>query len=188
MIDPQAFARTALIEAQADSAVGAFIETIDESDSPNTQTHYFACKLKGYPDWRWAVTVFTDDSGAQTLSEINLLPADTSILAPAWIPWSERLADYKALQAELEAQAAAEAAEAAELEGDNDEEADEDDEEVVESADAISEQAMEEALEQQSALADVPVAEGSQDESADTGGNPASFFRRKFLRRNKKRK
>jgi hypothetical protein len=184
--DQLTFARTALIEAQSDSAVGAFIETIDESDSPNTQTHFFACKLKGYPDWRWAVTVFTDKSGSTTLSEINLLPAESSILAPAWIPWSERLADYKALQAELEAQAAAEAAEAEDFE--EAEEASEDEDDDSDAPDDISEAAMEEALEQQSALADVPVAEGSEDETADAGGNPASFFRRKFLRRNKKRK
>jgi hypothetical protein len=47
---------------------------------------------------------------------------------------------------------------------------------------------MEDALEQQSALSDVPVTQQSQDEATDASGNPASFFRRKFLRRNKKRK
>ena len=185
MSDQLAFARATIIEAQGDSAVGDFIETVAELDAPGTHTHYFACKLKGYPDWRWAVTLFTDESGASSVSEINLLPADTSILAPAWVPWSERLADYKALQAELEAQAAAEAAEA----GEADLEAGEEEEEAAEDeADDISEAAMEEALEQQSALADVPVAQESEDEAADASGNPASFFRRKFLRRNKKRK
>lgn len=188
MSDQLAFARATIIEAQGDSAVGDFIETVAELEAPGTHTHYFACKLKGYPDWRWAVTLFTDESGASSVSEINLLPADTSILAPAWVPWSERLADYKALQAELEAQAAAEAAEAAEA-GEADLEAsEEDDDAAQDEADDVSEEAMEEALEQQSALADVPVAQESEDEAADASGNPASFFRRKFLRRNKKRK
>ncbi|MFM5905462.1 MAG: DUF3027 domain-containing protein [Micrococcales bacterium] len=166
--------------------MGDYLETIDELDSPGTQTHFFACKLKGYPDWRWAVTVFTDDSGSRSLSEINLLPSESSILAPAWTPWSERLADYKALQAELEAQAAAEAAEAAELEEETEDEAEV--ELGAETLDEVSDSANEEALEQESALTDVPVTQESQDEAADTSGNPAGFFRRKFLRRNKKRK
>ena len=54
-----------------------------------------------------------------------LLPGENSLVAPDWVPWSERLADYKALQAELEAQAALDAEEA-EAGEDEDEEEEED--------------------------------------------------------------
>jgi hypothetical protein len=78
----------------------------------------FESKLKGYPDWRWNVVMYVTDTEAPTISEVLLLPTDSSLKAPAWVPWSERLADYQALQAELEAAAAeaaaAEAEEAAE--------------------------------------------------------------------------
>jgi hypothetical protein len=39
---------------------------------------------------------------------------EESLAAPAWVPWSERLADYQALQAELEKQAALDAEEESE--------------------------------------------------------------------------
>jgi len=32
---------------------------------------------------------------APTISEVLLLPTDSSLNAPAWVPWSERLADYQ---------------------------------------------------------------------------------------------
>jgi hypothetical protein len=61
--------------------------------------------------------MFSDGTDAPTVSEVLLLPTGESLQAPAWVPWSERLADYQALQAELEA-AAAEAAESAESDSD----------------------------------------------------------------------
>ena len=40
--------------------------------------------------------------------------APDAILAPDWIPWADRLADYQALQAELEKQAELESQEGSE--------------------------------------------------------------------------
>jgi hypothetical protein len=54
--------------------------------------------------------MFSAEGQPSTISEVVLVPTGLSLQAPAWVPWSERLADYQALQAELEA-AAAEAAE-----------------------------------------------------------------------------
>jgi hypothetical protein len=52
------------------------------------------------------VTVFQlDPSSEPTLSEVVMIPGEGSIKAPNWIPWAERLADYQALQQELEKQA-----------------------------------------------------------------------------------
>jgi hypothetical protein len=54
--------------------------------------HYFACRHPGYRGWRWCVTVarpFTDR--VVSVDEVALLPAADAVLAPAWLPWSERL-------------------------------------------------------------------------------------------------
>jgi hypothetical protein len=118
-----AFAREAAVAAAPKKTVGDFVEVIDEGD--NTLTFLFESKQKGYVGWRWSVTIFQGDS-APTVSEVLLMPGSESLVAPKWIPWSERLADYKALQLELEAQAALDAAEADEDE-DSDDELDEDD-------------------------------------------------------------
>jgi len=102
-------ARKAAVETAGPEAVGVFVESVVEAEG--LTTYSFESKLKGYPDWFWAVVVFSSEGQAPTISEVVLVPTGLSLQAPAWVPWSERLADYQALQAELEA-AAAEAAEA----------------------------------------------------------------------------
>jgi hypothetical protein len=99
-------------------SVGPFIEIIDEGD--NTFSYLFKSELKGYVDWRWSVTIYQPEGVEPTLSEFVLLPGSESLVAPDWIPWSERLADYKALQLELERQAALDAEEGEEQEDEED--------------------------------------------------------------------
>ncbi len=106
-------ARKAAVATAGPTGVGVFVDSAVEEEG--VTSYNFQCKLKGYPDWRWSVVIFSDGIEAPTVSEVLLLPTQDSLQAPAWVPWSERLADYQALQAELEA-AAAEAAEAAESE------------------------------------------------------------------------
>lgn len=62
------------------------------ADGDRVVTHFFECKEPGYRGWRWAVTV-TRASRAKlvTLDETVLLPGPDSLLAPEWVPWSERL-------------------------------------------------------------------------------------------------
>jgi hypothetical protein len=46
----------------------------------------------GYPGWRWAVTVVrAARAKVVTVSEVVMLPGEASLLAPAWVPWSERI-------------------------------------------------------------------------------------------------
>ena len=108
---------------------GALMSSVDEGG--DTFSYLFKCELKGYLDWHWSVTLYQPAGLVPTLSEFVLLPGETSLVAPDWIPWSERLADYKALQAELEAQALLDSDDV-ELEDDSDEliivEVDEEDE------------------------------------------------------------
>ena len=55
-------------------------------------THLFTCLNPAYVGWRWAVTV-TRAARARvvTVDENVLLPGPESLLAPAWVPWTERV-------------------------------------------------------------------------------------------------
>jgi hypothetical protein len=56
------------------------------------RTHSFATLLPGYTGWHWAVTVaHVPGDDHVTVDEVVLLPGDQAILAPAWVPWHERL-------------------------------------------------------------------------------------------------
>lgn len=55
-------------------------------------THFFDCNLAGYLGWRWAVTVARPPrSRTATVCEMELLPGEEALLAPAWVPWVDRL-------------------------------------------------------------------------------------------------
>jgi hypothetical protein len=55
-------------------------------------THSFASRLPGYVGWYWAVTVARVPGEEQvTVDEVVLLPGEQALLAPAWVPWHERL-------------------------------------------------------------------------------------------------
>jgi hypothetical protein len=63
-----------------------------QSDGERLLTHHFACLDPAYRGWRWAVTVTrVSRSKKVTVDEAVLLPGGESLLAPAWVPWSERL-------------------------------------------------------------------------------------------------
>ena len=69
----------------------------------------FENRLGGYPGWYWTVSVAQVGDEEPTVLEAELLPGDGALLAPEWVPWAERLADYRAHQAELAASAQHEA-------------------------------------------------------------------------------
>ena len=63
-----------------------------EEDSELVVTHFFASQDPAYVGWRWAVTVTrAEDSDQVTVDEVVLLPGEGALLAPAWVPWSERV-------------------------------------------------------------------------------------------------
>ncbi|MGY1552111.1 DUF3027 domain-containing protein [Microbacterium sp. A588] len=80
----------------------------------------FENRLSGYPGWYWTVTLARVEDAEPTVLELELLPNDGALLAPEWVPWAERLAEYRAHQVELAEQAAAEAAEAGTVEASDD--------------------------------------------------------------------
>lgn len=80
----------------------------------------FENRLPGYPGWYWTVSVAQLDDAEPTVLETELMPGDSALLAPDWVPWTERLAEYRAHQAELAAAAAAEGAEPDDADADAD--------------------------------------------------------------------
>lgn len=184
----QETAYAAAVEAAPRNGVGSIVDTIDEGEG--VTTFLFEAKLKGYVGWRWSITVFEQaDSAAATISEVLLMPGPDSLVAPDWVPWSERLADYKALQAELEAQAALDAAEAEDVDDEDDEDdaLDESEEAVLDevdadeaegSADEIS-QVSDETDEDESVLADLEEGEDAEGDAKQTGRKPPRFFGRR---------
>ncbi|OLZ71508.1 hypothetical protein AV521_11280 [Streptomyces sp. IMTB 2501] len=83
-------ARGAAEEAAAPGVVGEHAGLVSEGD--RVVTHFFECKEPGYRGWRWAVTVArASRAKIVTLDEVVLLPGPDALLAPEWVPWSERL-------------------------------------------------------------------------------------------------
>lgn len=70
--------------------VGAHVGFV--MDGERVGTHSFACTDPAYVGWLWAVTVArAPRAKVATICEIVLLPGPESLLAPEWIPWSDRV-------------------------------------------------------------------------------------------------
>jgi hypothetical protein len=84
-------ARQAAVEVAEPDTVGEHLGvTLDEG---GLTMHSFRCTARGYRGWRWAVTLaHVPDSDRVTVCDTVLLPGADSIQAPAWVPWSDRLA------------------------------------------------------------------------------------------------
>ncbi|MFM2024526.1 MAG: hypothetical protein RLZZ56_539 [Actinomycetota bacterium] len=167
-------------------AVGEYIRTDEEEEG--LRSYIFESTLRGYVGWFWSVTIYQPAGQEPTISEVVMMPSEAALVAPKWVPWSERLADYKALQAELEAQAAAEAEEAALLAAESeDEEDDEETEEVeLDLVDVADEETIEHAEAELLATTEFDVEGEPQDDSDNTGKKPPRFFSWKSRRKNKK--
>ena len=85
-------ARQALA-ADAGVSSGAIGEHLGvEAAGDRVVTHLFGCDDPAYAGWRWAVTVTrAPRSKAVTVDESVLLPGPEALLAPAWVPWHDRL-------------------------------------------------------------------------------------------------
>jgi hypothetical protein len=84
-------ARAALVADLGRDAgdVGHYLGHVVEADG--VVTHLFACTRKGYVGWRWSVTVAHVEGGPVTVDELVLIPGDEAIVAPAWVPYRERI-------------------------------------------------------------------------------------------------
>ncbi|RDI01367.1 DUF3027 family protein [Curtobacterium sp. AG1037] len=120
MVDNTELARKALLEVTPESTVGQPVGTVDEGDG--VVSVQFSNRMPGYPGWRWTVSIAQVEGDEPTVLEVELLPGDGSLLAPEWVPWSERLAEYRAGHDDTEAEAESD-------EDEDDDESDEDDDE-----------------------------------------------------------
>lgn len=83
-------ARAAAIARGGVMGVGDHLGVVAED--VRVATHLFACPHPGYPGWSWQVTVArASRAKVVTVSEVTLMPGQTSLLAPRWVPWSERV-------------------------------------------------------------------------------------------------
>ena len=108
-------ARGALLAITPADTVGAYFDRVDEGDG--AVSLLFDSAMPGYPDWKWTVSIATIDGETPTVLEAELMPGEGALLSPDWVPWSDRLADYKAAQDAVEGS----------NEGSNDESDDDDD-------------------------------------------------------------
>ncbi len=90
-------ALAALSEITPSSTVGAAVDHLVEADG--VVSLRFANTMPGYPGWLWTVSVAVVPDAEPTVLEAELLPAEGALLAPEWVPWAVRLADYQAAQA-----------------------------------------------------------------------------------------
>ena len=83
-------ARRALEEVTDPITVGEYRAAVPNAE--RLVTHLFDCTLSGYRGWHWAVTLSrVPRSRTATVCEMELLPGEDALLAPAWVPWAERL-------------------------------------------------------------------------------------------------
>lgn len=129
-------AREALREITPDPTVGALVSEVDEGEG--VWTLEFAATMVGYPGWHWTVSVAEVDGAAPTVLEAELLPGNGALLAPEWVPWSERLEEYRAHQAALAAEAGDDAEGDESVDGDADDDPDDEDSDDEDSDDEDS--------------------------------------------------
>ncbi len=83
-------ARSAAVDLAGAEVVGEHAGVY--ADDERVATHLFTSLDRAYRGWRWAVTVSrASRAKIVTVSEIALLPGPDSLLAPPWVPWSERV-------------------------------------------------------------------------------------------------
>lgn len=101
-------ARAALLEITPADTIGEPVGHIVEGE--HVVSLLFDCTMSGYPGWRWTVSLSrVDDDSEPSVLETELMPGGEALLAPEWVPWSDRLADYRTAQelAAAEAEASA---------------------------------------------------------------------------------
>jgi hypothetical protein len=83
-------ARQAVEDDAGAGQVGEHVGVEVEAD--RVVTHLFTCLSPAYVGWHWAVTVNrASRSKIVTVSECVLLPGPDALLAPDWVPWTERV-------------------------------------------------------------------------------------------------
>ena len=89
LADAAEVARRALVALEP-RGVGVHLGVSAEDDT--AATHRFEATLPGYRGWQWAVVVAAPPGADHaTVSESALLPALDALIAPAFVPWEQRV-------------------------------------------------------------------------------------------------
>ena len=97
LLDAHDLARAALLEITPEATIGPVVGHVVEGE--HVLSLLFECTMLGYPGWHWTVSLARVDADADpVVLETELLPGEQALLAPDWVPWSERLAEYQAAQ------------------------------------------------------------------------------------------
>lgn len=89
-------ARSALLDITPESTIGDAAGYTVEGE--HVLSLRFENRMLGYPGWFWTVTIARVEGSEPTVLETELMPGENALLAPDWVPWAERLADYQAAQ------------------------------------------------------------------------------------------
>ena len=88
---------TLATSALNDFSEGSFGKFLSQSEETKGVVElHFESTAKGYSGWHWVVTLTQPDKRkAATISEINMVAGPDAKLAPEWVPWSERLKEFR---------------------------------------------------------------------------------------------
>ncbi|THJ66685.1 DUF3027 domain-containing protein [Arthrobacter echini] len=83
-------ARQGILEIAPESQIGRHVSAVVEGE--RLVTHRFEAFLPGYGGWQWYASLARVPRGKEaSVCEVGLLPSETSLRAPDWVPWSERV-------------------------------------------------------------------------------------------------
>ncbi|OJX67056.1 MAG: hypothetical protein BGO95_10000 [Micrococcales bacterium 73-13] len=133
-------ARSALAEVASPAHVGDWIEDRVREDAAGVVDVVYSSAQAGYRGWSWVVSIAEQDDEAPSVLELGLIPGDDALLAPEWIPWSVRLAEWKAQQEAAAAEAAESVDEAQTDDPDGEDDALDEDDEPDEEDDDLDEE------------------------------------------------
>jgi hypothetical protein len=88
-----ALALAALREVTDPDGIGEVLAV--EEVEPGVVDVRFACTTSAYAGWHWTVSTADLPDQEPTVLEVELLPGDGALLAPPWVPWAERLAEWR---------------------------------------------------------------------------------------------
>lgn len=96
-------ARNALTEIAVDTEIGEYLGATSEGE--RLVTHRFVSQKKGYRGWTWFATLARVPRAKAkdlTVCEAGIVAGEDALLAPAWLPWADRLAKEEIEAAEAD--------------------------------------------------------------------------------------
>ncbi|TLP98272.1 DUF3027 domain-containing protein [Nesterenkonia salmonea] len=92
LVEAVSVARAAIDEFAPSDQIGEHLGV--KVDGERLITHRFAAHRPGYRGWEWFVTLARAPRSKKiTVCELGMLPGEDALIAPEWVPWSERITD-----------------------------------------------------------------------------------------------